>query len=36
MKTKTLRPGRTEAQVMQQVFEAARMLGIDLKRRNVG
>jgi hypothetical protein len=30
------KPGRTEAEVQAQVVEAFRMLGIELKRRNVG
>lgn len=35
-RTKTLKTGRTEAQVLAQVLEAARMLGLDLDRRNTG
>jgi hypothetical protein len=34
--TKPLKTGRTEAQVAEQVLQAASMLGIELKRRNVG
>jgi hypothetical protein len=30
------KPGRTEKEVTQQVLDAAAMLGIELKRRNVG
>lgn len=33
---KPLKTTRTEAEVSQQVVEAAQMLGIELKRRNVG
>lgn len=35
-KTKPLKTGRTEAQVLAQVIEAAAMLGIKLDRRNTG
>jgi hypothetical protein len=35
-KRKPLKTTRTEAEVSQQVVEAAAMLGIELKRRNVG
>lgn len=35
-KTKPLRQGRTEAQVLAQILEAAAMLGIQLDRRNTG
>lgn len=33
---KALIPGRTEAQVLAQVLEAAAMLGLDLDRNNTG
>lgn len=35
-KPKVPKPGRTEAQVLQQVLDAARALGLDLARRNTG
>jgi hypothetical protein len=35
-KTKTLKPGRTEAQVLSQVLEVLRMHGIDASRQNTG
>jgi hypothetical protein len=35
-RTKQLKTGATEKQVTEQVLQAAAMLGIDLKRRNVG
>jgi hypothetical protein len=35
-RTKTLKTGATEKQVTEQVLQAAAMLGIELKRRNVG
>jgi hypothetical protein len=35
-RTKTLKAGATEKQVAEQVLQAASMLGIELKRRNVG
>jgi hypothetical protein len=34
--TKPRKPGRTEKEVTQQVLDAAAMLGVELKRRNVG
>jgi hypothetical protein len=34
--TKPLKTGRTEAQVLAQILEAASMLGLDLDRRNTG
>jgi hypothetical protein len=34
--TKPRKPGRTEKEVTQQVLDAATLLGIELKRRNVG
>jgi hypothetical protein len=34
--TKPRKPGRTEKEVTQQVLDAAALLGIELKRRNVG
>ena len=33
---KPLKPGRTERQVIEQVLDAARMLGLDLGRQNTG
>jgi hypothetical protein len=36
MKTKPLVPGRTEAQVLAQVLEAAAMFGLDVQRQNTG
>lgn len=36
MRAKKLKPGRTEAQVLAQVLEAARNLGLDLDRQNTG
>jgi hypothetical protein len=35
-KRKPLKTTRTEAEVSRQVVEAAQMLGIELKRRNIG
>jgi hypothetical protein len=35
-KPKVLKTTRTEAEVAEQVVEAARMLGVELRRRNVG
>lgn len=35
-RTKVLKVGRTEAQVMQQILDAAGMLGIDMDRQNTG
>lgn len=35
-KTKPLKPGRTERQVLEQIIEASRMLGLDLDRQNTG
>lgn len=35
-RTKPLKTTRTEAEVLRQVLEAARMLGLDLDRRNTG
>jgi hypothetical protein len=34
--TKPLKAGRTEAQVLAQILEAASMLGLDLSRQNTG
>lgn len=36
MKLKPPKLGRTEAQVLAQILEAARMLGLDLQRENTG
>lgn len=35
-RTKVLKTTRTEGQVMQQILDAARMLGLDLSRQNTG
>jgi hypothetical protein len=35
-KLKPLKPGRTEAQVLAGVLDAARVLGIDIDRQNTG